>query len=89
MMYITYMMASRHRNNKVNYSIEVSTPTGDTIFLNNLANLNDIAVEINAKFFNSFEVVSRAMVNNWLYYPTQHRGRIGERFLIKKRLDGK
>ena len=74
MMYIRYMMASRHRNNKVNYSIEVSTPTGDTIFLNNLANLNDIAMEINAKFFN---------------YPTQHRGRIGERFLIKKRLDGK
>tara|TARA_R110002153_G_scaffold139065_5_gene289712 strand:- start:120 stop:371 length:252 start_codon:yes stop_codon:yes gene_type:complete len=80
-------MANRQpqrRNNSISYTIEVSTPTGDMIYVDNIPNLNEVAMNINKKFFNSFDVVSRAMVNNWLYYPQQPRRAFANNFNIRK-----
>ena len=72
------------RNNNVSYSLEVMTPNGRTIQINNLNTLDKIATKINCNFFNSFDVVSRAMVNNWLFYPNQPRRSFANNFTIKK-----
>ena len=74
----------RSRNNNIFYSIEVDCPNGDNQFFHKITNLKQVADVINKKFFNSFDVVSRAMVNNWLYYPDQPRRAFANNFKIAK-----
>ena len=67
---------SRSRNNNVAYAIEVDTPNGDFKRIDNIINLEE--------FFNGFSVVSRPMVNNWLYYPDTPRRNFATNFNIIK-----
>jgi len=75
---------ARQRNNSYLYTISVDTPKGDTIFITDIKNLQSVATTINDRFFNSFEVVSRAMVNNWLYQPNTPRRQFANNFDISR-----
>ena len=75
---------ARCRNNNIFYSIEVDMPLGETKFFNKINNLQQVATTINKNFFNCFDVVSRAMVNNWLYYQDQPRRAFANNFKIAK-----
>tara|TARA_R110002072_G_scaffold24198_6_gene82656 strand:- start:4331 stop:4573 length:243 start_codon:yes stop_codon:yes gene_type:complete len=75
---------SRSRNNNVAYAIEVDTPNGDFKRIDNIINLERVAKTINKEFFNGFSVVSRPMVNNWLYYPDTPRRNFATNFNIIK-----
>tara|TARA_Y100000593_G_C4271778_1_gene317755 strand:- start:188 stop:430 length:243 start_codon:yes stop_codon:yes gene_type:complete len=74
----------RQRNNKIAYSIEVDTPDGEFKKFDNIPNLDMVAHTINKAFFNNFEVVSRPMVSNWLYYPQTPRRNYATNFNIVK-----
>lgn len=78
------MTTQRRRNNTYAYALEVDMPNGDFIRLDQIDNLDKIAHTINVKFFNGFAVVSRAMVNNWLYQPNTPRKSYAEAFNITK-----
>ena len=77
-------MSLGRRNNNIFYSVECDTPNGEFIKIDDIDNLAQIAIMINIKFFNSFEVVSRSMVSNWLYYPDTPRKRYAMDFKIYK-----
>ena len=64
---------SRRRHADYNYSITTTTPGGSIIIKNNLDSFEDIANYINREFFSDFPVVSRAMVNNWVFYDKKRR----------------
>jgi len=76
----------RQRNNNYVYDLDVVVPNGHKDTITDLVNLVDIAKAINKTYFNGFNVVSRSMVNNWLYYPDQPRRAYAENFTIHKRL---
>lgn len=75
---------SRQRNNNIAYSVECDTPNGDFKKIDGIINLDKVAEAINREFFNNFEVVSRPMVNNWLYYPNTPRRPYATNFNIVK-----
>ena len=75
---------ARQRNNSYLYSIAVDTPNGECIVINDIKNLQSVATTINDRFFNSFDVVSRAMVNNWLYQPDTPRRQFATNFDISR-----
>lgn len=81
--YISNMSLGR-RNNNIFYSVECDTPNGKFVKIDEINNLAQIAIMINKRFFNSFEVVSRSMVSNWLYYPDTPRKRYAMDFKIYK-----
>jgi len=64
----------RRKNNKYCYELTASSPTSnDQKKFYDINNLNHLCDVINANFFNSYPVVSRAMVNNWVFYPEKPR----------------
>ena len=75
---------SRSRNNGIAYAIEVDTPNGEHRRITNILNLERVAHTINKEFFNGFAVVSRPMVNNWLFYPDTPRRNFATNFNIIK-----
>ena len=84
MYYIYKNKMSRQRHKNISYAVEVNTPNGEMIYIDGLNTLDEIAVNINKTFFNGFGVVSRAMVNNWVYYPNQPRRSFATNFNIQK-----
>jgi len=81
----TYLYSKmRQRNNNISYLVEVNTPVGEIEHIEDIKNLEDIALYINTTYFNGFEVVSRAMVSNWLYLPDNKRRSFAQRFNIKR-----
>ena len=78
------MTTQRRRNNTIAYALEVDMPNGEFYRFDDMDNLDVIAHTINVKFFNGFSVVSRAMVNNWLYKPNPPRKSYAEAFNILK-----
>lgn len=75
---------SRARNKNIAYAIEVVTPNGEQRRINDIVNLARVAETINREFFNGFAVVSRPMVNNWLFYPDTPRRNFANNFNIIK-----
>ena len=73
----------RHHRQEV-YNLEVDCPNGIIDCWDNLNNLQEIANLINTEYFNDFPVVSRAMVNNWVFKPKEFRRQYANRFKIKK-----
>jgi len=71
------------RNNNTHYILSVRTTAGKDKY-EELDNLQQIADTINHNYFSGFEVVSRSMVNNWLYYPNQLRRAYADRFTIEQ-----
>jgi len=74
----------RQRNNTIKYAVEIDTPNGEFKRIDGIKNLGDIANKLNVMYFDGFEVVSRPMVSNWLYYPDRCRRSFAERFNIIK-----
>ena len=74
----------RQRNNTIKYAVEIDTPNGEFKRIEGIKNLGDIANKLNVMYFDGFEVVSRPMVSNWLYYPDRCRRSFAERFNIIK-----
>ena len=74
---------SRRRHTDTNYSLTTTMPSGVVVIKDNLDTLEDIAKYINVEFFSDFPVVSRAMVNNWLFY--EKRRKFGNRFNITRK----
>jgi len=79
------MSPTRRKNNSFCYELTATDPTtGKQSKFVDINNLNELSNTININFFNSFPVVSRAMVNNWVYYPTKGRRSFGDYFKINK-----
>jgi len=74
----------RQRHSNETYSLSVKTPQGKMIEFKDLYNLEHIANTINMTFFSGFDVVSRPMVSNWLYYPERSRRLFATNFDIRK-----
>tara|TARA_R110000787_G_scaffold98055_2_gene201997 strand:+ start:29 stop:292 length:264 start_codon:yes stop_codon:yes gene_type:complete len=74
----------RQRNNNISYTLTIQTPYGVIENKDGLKNINDIALWINTAYFNGFEVVSRAMVSNWIYMPDKSKREFAQRFQIKR-----
>ena len=74
----------RQRNNNIQYAIEVDTPKGECMRFEGICNLDRVAKTLNVNLFNGFEVVSRAMVSNWFYYPDQPRRNFASNISITK-----
>tara|TARA_R110001606_G_scaffold317031_1_gene463807 strand:- start:1183 stop:1416 length:234 start_codon:yes stop_codon:yes gene_type:complete len=72
----------RRRHIDCNWCVTTTMPNGAVIYKDNLDTIQDIAIYINKEFFSSFSVVSRAMVNNWIYY--EKRREFGQRFAISQ-----
>lgn len=72
----------RRRHNDISYTVKTITPAGEEVIKNHLDTLDEIANYINIFFFNSFPVVSRNMVNNWV--DKKPRRSFGESFVITK-----
>ena len=62
----------RRRNNDTFYQVKINQPLGGNIILN-CDNLEQMANQINKKFFSSFNIVSRSMLSNWIHYPDKSR----------------
>jgi len=56
----------RRRRNDISYTVKTITPQGEEHIKVDLDTLEEIADYINQFFFNSFPVVSRSMINNWV-----------------------
>ena len=85
MSYIIYKSKMpRQRDNTIKYAVEVDAPNGTLTRFDGINNLNDIAKKLNVMYFDGFEVVSRPMVSNWLYYPDRCRRSFANRFNITK-----
>ena len=57
----------RQRNNNFMWGIRCLPPNQTIELIIKAKNLQTIADEINLRFFSSFKVISRSMVNNWVY----------------------
>jgi len=78
-------MVSRKRNNEFAYRLEAIMPlTNECKKFLDINTLEDLSATINVNFFNGFPVVSRAMVNNWIYYPDRPRRMFGDAFKINR-----
>lgn len=75
-----------YRQHRVNekYNLVVDCPNGYIEEWEDINNLQEIANIINREYFNDFPVVSRAMVNNWVYKPKSIRRDYALRFKINK-----
>ena len=62
----------RRRNNDTYYQVKIDQPLGGSVILN-CDNLEQMANQINKKFFSSFDIVSRSMLSNWIHYPDKSR----------------
>ena len=80
----------RRRNNQFCYDLEVSIPFNmDNDFYTDINNLEDIACIINREYFSGLTVISRAMINNWIYYPHRNRKNYANCFrIIKREVEG-
>ena len=78
------MAYTRRKNQKISYKLHVDVPDGTKEEHKGFDNLQDIADAINNIYFNDFQVVSRAMVNNWLYKGNNMRREYALRFKIKR-----
>ena len=74
----------RRKNNKISYSIETRMPSGVIKNHEEINTLQDVCDVINHFYFNDFQVVSRAMVNMWVFGKDTPRRPFAKRFSIKK-----
>ena len=75
---------SRRRNNDTQYIITAIVPsTGENIIVQ-VDTLEQGADAMNYNLFNGFEVFTRNMLSNWLYYPNKRNGRLSENIDIRK-----
>ncbi len=75
---------SRRRNNDTQYIITAVLPsTGQNIIVR-VDTLEQGADVINDSLFNGFEVFTRNMLSNWLYYPSKRNGRLSDNIDIQK-----
>ena len=74
----------RRRDNNVGYELDVLTPEKKIDYYTDIHNLERLSALINVNYFSGFNVVSRNMVNNWIYYPDKPRREFGDRFTIRK-----
>lgn len=78
-------MPNQRRHKDTCYIVEATLPhNGETKTFHDIPNLEVLSNTINVNFFNGFPVVSRAMINNWLYYPDRPRRMFGDYFKINR-----
>ena len=77
-------MGGVRRRNDQFYELVVRCPSGIIETFTSLDNLQSIVEVINHQYFNDFDVITRAMVNNWVYKPNDYKRDAFSRFDIKR-----